>query len=152
MLEGQEHGLAAQAIIRAGREIVDRVAANVSGTSEQLDESFVAAVQLISGLTGKVITSGAGTSGIVADRMAHILSVTGTPAFFLHPSDGLHGGLGAVTPGDAVIVLSKGGHSEEVNDFVARAKDRGAPVIALTGDNGSESRRPWRHCGRAPHK
>jgi arabinose-5-phosphate isomerase len=137
MSDTQEDRFNTTEVIGAGREIIEREGAAVSAVAYQLDESFVAAVRLVSSVKGKVVTTGAGTSGIMAHRMAHILSVTGTPAFYLHPSDGLHGGLGAVTAEDVVIALSKGGDSTEVSEFVVRAKERGARVIALTADLGS---------------
>ena len=82
--------------------------------------------------TGKVITIGVGTSGAIARRMAHLLSLTGTPALYVHPSDGVHGSLGAVAVGDTVLALSKGGDSDEVNTFAGRASVRGARVVAVT--------------------
>jgi arabinose-5-phosphate isomerase len=81
---------------------------------------------------GKVLVAGMGTSGAVARRMAHLLSVMGTPALFVHPADGLHGTLGAVTDGDVVIAISKGGGSDELNEFVTRAAKLGAAVVAVT--------------------
>ena len=82
--------------------------------------------------TGKVVITGVGPSGAVARRMAHLFSVCGTPSFFLHPADGTHGGLGALTTGDTLVALSKGGDSDEVNVLAARAAGRGARVVALT--------------------
>jgi arabinose-5-phosphate isomerase len=87
--------------------------------------------------TGKVITTGIGTSGAIARRMAHLLSLTGTPALYVHPSDGVHGSLGAVAVGDTVLALSKGGDSDEVNTFASRASVRGARVVAVTTQAGS---------------
>ncbi|MET4224580.1 SIS domain-containing protein [Oerskovia enterophila] len=88
--------------------------------------------------TGKIVVIGAGTSGAVARRLAHLLSVCGTAAFYLNPSDGLHGSLGAVGTGDVVIAISKGGESTEINEFIRRATTRGASTVALTAVLDSE--------------
>ena len=86
---------------------------------------------------GKVITSATGTSGTIARRLAHLLSVCGTPALFLHPTEGLHGSLGAVAAGDTVIALSKGGGTGELTEFVTRSKVRGARILVMTSHESS---------------
>jgi D-arabinose 5-phosphate isomerase GutQ len=103
-----------------------------------VDERLVAAARIVLAHRGKVIPTGVGTSGEIARRMAHLLSVAGTPSLFLHPTNGLHGSLGAVTPDDVVIAISKGGQSEEVNEFARRARARGAAVVVLTARQDSE--------------
>ncbi|GGM78224.1 hypothetical protein GCM10012275_56080 [Longimycelium tulufanense] len=100
--------------------------------SVTLDERFLAALDLVLRAPGRVITAGSGTSGFIARRCAHLLSTAGTPTLFVHPGDALHGGLGAVTNGDVVLAVSKGGQTVELNIFAARAKERGASVVALT--------------------
>ena len=71
-------------------------------------------------------------------RAAHLFSVGGTPAFYLSPSDGLHGGLGVLQKNDMVIAISKGGASEELNQFCSRARELAAAVIAITAKPESE--------------
>jgi arabinose-5-phosphate isomerase len=68
----------------------------------------------------------------MAQRLAHLLSCSGTPALFISASDGLHGGSGSITPKDVLYVISKGGHSVEINQFVQIARSRGAKIIAQT--------------------
>ena len=109
----------------------------VAGLEAQLDDRLLAAAEVLLRTRGKVLTAGVGTSGETARRMAHLLSVTGTPSLFIHPADGLHGRLGAVTRADVVIAISKGGESSELNEFTRRAKQLGAYVIALTEDRDS---------------
>jgi D-arabinose 5-phosphate isomerase GutQ len=121
-------------LLTAGRgRIFDEVAA-LRLVGDSLDESFVAAVRLIRMAQGKVVTVGVGTSGPVARRMAHLLSTSGTPSLFLHPGDALHGGLGAITPADVVLAISKGGGSAELNEFIRLAKTRGAALLVLTAN------------------
>ncbi|MEA5053902.1 MAG: SIS domain-containing protein, partial [Propionicimonas sp.] len=77
-------------------------------------------------------TSGLGTSGTVARRMAHLLSVTGTPAFFLSPSDGLHGSSAVGVSSDLLIAISKGGESDELIGMASIMKDRGVTIVAMS--------------------
>lgn len=120
----------ARAQIRAEARAVAHVAT-------QIDDSFGECVELLAACTGKVVVIGSGTSGAIARRLAHLLSVCGTPAFYLSPLDGLHGSLGAVAAGDIVVAISKGGESAELVDFVRRAAARGASSVALTGAFGA---------------
>lgn len=106
--------------------------------ADQLGDSFVASVALVSQCTGRVLTSGAGTSGTVARRLSHLLSACGIPAFFVHPSDALHGASAGVTAEDVIIAFSKAGQSAELNQFVRIARERGAKVVSLTWEPESE--------------
>lgn len=118
--------------LEAARELVRREGRGVTEVADQLDGTFVAAVELVGRCTGKVFVTGSGTSGAVARRMAHLLSVCGTPAVFLPGMDALHGTMGAVVHGDLLITISRGGESDELNDLSRRVQQRGVPVIALT--------------------
>ena len=82
---------------------------------------------------GKAILTGAGTSGIVAQKVAATLTSTGTPAIFLHPVDALHGGLGAVTADDVVIAVSNSGETDEVRAIIPYLRNRHVPMIAIVG-------------------
>lgn len=113
-------------------ELIRAEGAAVAAVADQLDDTFDQAVEILAALTGKVVVIGSGTSGAIARRMAHLLSVCGTPSFFLIAADGLHGTVGAVAEGDLVIAISKGGESAELTGFVQLAKDRGARSMALT--------------------
>jgi arabinose-5-phosphate isomerase len=97
-----------------------------------VDEEFVQVARLLGCVEGKVLVTGCGTSGAIAARAAHMLSVCGCPAFYLSPDDGLHGGLGVLQPSDLLIALSKGGGSAALNEFCSRAKSLCRAVIAIT--------------------
>ena len=103
----------AKAQIRAEGEVITDVA-------DQLGPTFVDAVVLVSQCTGVIMTTGSGTSGTIARRMAHLFATCGMHAFFVHPADALHGPSAAVAPGDVLIALSKAGKSAEINEFAAR--------------------------------
>jgi arabinose-5-phosphate isomerase len=126
---GPEAGETALAL---ARQTVERDAAAVAAVLPQLGPSFLDAVRLLLACQGKVLVTGMGTSGATARRIAHLLSVGGTPAVFVHAADGLHGGLGAVTADDCVIAISKGGESDELNEYVRRVRERHARVLTMT--------------------
>jgi len=119
-------------LLSTARQRICDEADAVRRVADALDDSFVTAIRCIRSAPGRVITVGAGTSSSVAQRMAHLLSTSGTPAMFLHPGEALHGSLGAVTRADVVLAISKGGSSAEMNTFAERAKVRGAALVVLT--------------------
>lgn len=119
-------------LIAAARTVIDADGRAVLSAALALDEAFVRAARRLASGTSKVLVTGSGTSGTVAARAAHLLSVCGTPAFYLSPTDGLHGGLGVLQPADLVLALSKGGSSAELNDFCRRAKPLCGGLIVIT--------------------
>lgn len=121
----------AQTMIRAEGEVLIEIA-------DQLGESFVQTVRLVSNCHGRILVTGAGTSGTIARRLAHLLATCGMPAFFVHPADALHGYAAVVAPGDVLIALSKAGKSAEINQFAAIARWRGGKVISWTWEPESE--------------
>ena len=125
-------------ILDIARSRVHSEAEGVAAVAGQLDESFVHVVNLIEHMSGKVFITGSGTSGFLARRMAHILTVCGTPALYLQPMDALHGGMGAVTQGDILIAISRGGESAEINDLVKRRHEAGVAIVAITSAPASE--------------
>jgi arabinose-5-phosphate isomerase len=105
--------------------------------AEQLDEEFVRAVDLILNSTGRVVVSGMGKSGLVGRKIAATLASTGTPAFFLHPGEGIHGDLGMVTPSDIVIAVSNSGENDEILAILPTLKILGTPLISITASRES---------------
>jgi len=99
---------------------------------------FQEVATLLATCKGKVLVSGSGTSGAVAHRTAHLLSVAGTPSFHLPPSDGLHGGLGALTEHDFILAFSKGGSSQELNEFCRLGKKLCQYLIVVTANPQSD--------------
>lgn len=120
------------AVAAAARDFIASEAAAMQAVGAAVDETFARVARMLHDCAGKVIVSGVGTSGFIARRACHILSVSGTPAVFIHSADGMHGSFGAFRDGDILIVLSKGGGSSEVNTFAGLAKAKGIPVVALT--------------------
>lgn len=118
---------------RQARRVLEIEAEAVRSLADRLDASFDAAVALLKETAGRVIVTGIGKSGIVGQKIAATLASTGTAAFFLHPSEALHGDLGMILAGDVVLALSHSGESDEVVNLVPHARRRGAKLIALTG-------------------
>jgi arabinose-5-phosphate isomerase len=100
---------------------------------DALDEGFDKAVEAMKSTAGRVVVTGIGKSGIVAQKIAATLASTGTAAFFLHPSEAIHGDLGMILSGDVVLALSYSGETEEIVALMPHVKRRGATLIALTG-------------------
>jgi arabinose-5-phosphate isomerase len=123
------------------RKIAERVlrleADAILGVIPKLDEGFERAVALLRGCTGRVIVTGMGKSGLIGRKIAATLASTGTPAYFLHPAEGVHGDLGMVARGDVVVVLSNSGETDEVLAILPLLKRLGVPIVLLTGNPGS---------------
>ncbi len=112
----------------------------VLGLEAQLDDSFIAAVDLFCSTAkaqGRVVVMGMGKSGQIARKIAATLSSTGTPAFFVHPAEAAHGDLGMVTRTDVVLALSNSGESDELNAILPHLKRMQIPVVAMTGNAAS---------------
>jgi arabinose-5-phosphate isomerase len=121
-----------QALAKA-RDAIAIEAAAVEALSARIDDSFGRAIELILDCSGRVVVTGMGKSGAVGRKLAATLASTGTPALFLHPSEGLHGDLGMVAAGDVLIVLSQSGWTDEVKEIISAMKRIAVPVIAFTG-------------------
>jgi arabinose-5-phosphate isomerase len=99
----------------------------------RLDDTFVRVVERIEAADGRVVVTGLGKSGLVGRKIAATLASTGTPAFFVHAAEALHGDAGMVLGADILIAISNSGETDEVVQFARIARDRGTVVIALTG-------------------
>ena len=119
-------------MVARARAVVEREARAVAALADQFDQGLADVLALLLNCQGHVLVTGAGTSHAMAQRLAHLLSCCGTPALCISAADSIHGGSGAITPVDIVFVISKGGHSTEINQFVDIARQRGAKVIAQT--------------------
>jgi len=108
------------------------LAALASALENGLAEPFATAVDLVSGITGRVIITGVGKSGHIGTKIAATLASTGTPAFFVHPAEANHGDLGMISPDDVVIALSWSGETAELKGIVAYTRRFAIPLIAIT--------------------
>jgi len=120
------------------RRLAERVlrleAEAILGLIPKLDASFERAVELLRSCAGRVIVTGMGKSGLVGRKIAATLASTGTPAYFLHPAEGVHGDIGMVARGDVVLALSNSGETDEVLAVLPPLKRLGVPIVLLTGN------------------
>lgn len=120
-----------------GRRVLRIEAKAVEALAERLDENFDRAVDLLLECRGRAVLTGMGKSGLVARKIAATFSSTGTPAFFLHPAEAVHGDLGMLVAGDTVIALSNSGATAELIELLDWIKRLGSKLITLTGDRSS---------------
>jgi len=106
----------------------------IADTMARLDASFERAVDILFGCKGRVVVTGMGKSGLIGRKIAATLSSTGTPSLFLHPAEALHGDLGMMLAGDAVLAISYGGETEEILSLLATIKRLWLPLVILTGN------------------
>jgi arabinose-5-phosphate isomerase len=125
------------ASLEEGKRVLRIEAQAVGALIDRLDERFTQAVDMLYQCRGKVIVSGMGKSGLIGQKIAATLASTGTPSFFLHPAEGVHGDLGMVARRDVMIGISNSGETQEVLQLLPFVKRINIPVMALTGRLGS---------------
>jgi arabinose-5-phosphate isomerase len=121
-----------------GQQVFDIEVEALLGVRSRLNEQFNVACELIKACQGRVVVTGMGKSGHIANKIAASLASTGTPAFFVHPGEASHGDLGMITPQDIVIALSNSGTTPEILTIVPIVKRMGVKLISLTGRLDSE--------------
>jgi arabinose-5-phosphate isomerase len=119
-------------IIELGKRVLRLEAAALNQVETRLDEQFARAVLMLARCAGKVICTGMGKAGLIAQKVAATLASTGVPAFFLHPAEAMHGDLGMAAAGDVALLFSNSGESEEVVRLLPHLRSREVYRIALT--------------------
>ncbi|NRB37626.1 MAG: KpsF/GutQ family sugar-phosphate isomerase [Pseudomonadales bacterium] len=109
----------------------------VTALKNRIDDDFVSACEILLQCQGRVVVTGMGKSGHIANKIAATLASTGTPAFFVHPGEASHGDLGMITSQDVVLALSNSGSTAEILTIVPLIKRMGAKLISMTGDANS---------------
>jgi arabinose-5-phosphate isomerase len=120
--------------IEIAKETLNIEAEALISASLAIDDSFVEAVELIEQMSGKLIITGVGKSGLVGAKMAATFASTGTPSFFLHPTEALHGDLGMIGATDIVLAISYSGESQELTDILPHIKRFDIPLIGLSAN------------------
>jgi len=121
-------------ILNEAKKVIDIEIEGLKQVRDQLDNNFVLAVELILKAKGRVVVTGIGKSGLIGRKIAATMASTGTPAMFLHPVEAMHGDLGMVGKDDVVIAISNSGETHELNALLPAFKQRGIPIIAITGN------------------
>ncbi|MEO0278291.1 MAG: KpsF/GutQ family sugar-phosphate isomerase [candidate division WOR-3 bacterium] len=125
-------------IIKEGKRVIEVEIEEAKKLIDRIDENFVEAVKILAECKGRVVLTGMGKSGIIAKKIAATMASTGTPAFFLHPAEGIHGDLGMITKQDVVIAISNSGNTKEILEIIPVVKRLGIKLISLTGNPNSE--------------
>jgi len=124
-------------IIEEAKRVLKVEAHSIIDLAEQIDENFSKAVEILYHCKGRVVLMGMGKSGLVGRKIASTFASTGTPAFFIHPAEGLNGDFGMLARGDAVIAISYSGETRELLDVLPLIKRYGNQLITLTGSPNS---------------
>jgi len=124
-------------ILAEAKRVIRVEAEALLNLEASIDVAFERAVEMILAATGRVVVTGMGKSGLIGQKIASTMASTGTPAFFLHPAEGIHGDLGMIMRGDVVIAISNSGETDEVVRILPTIKRLGASLIAMAGNPSS---------------
>lgn len=123
-----------QDLIKCAQRVIDTEICGLEMLKKSFNDSFVQAVEKMSSIKGRIIVSGMGKSGHIGQKIAATLASTGTPAFFVHPSEASHGDLGMLTKDDLLLTLSNSGESREMSDIISFSRRFGIPMVAITSN------------------
>lgn len=126
-----------EAMLKHAQEVLRMEAEAILELVPRVDANFAAAISLILECPGRTVITGMGKSGIIGRKMAATFASTGTPSFYLHPAEGIHGDLGMVTAADVVIALSNSGETGEILNILPSLRRIGAKIIAMVGNANS---------------
>jgi len=124
----------AESILKRAADVLRIESNGILSIAARLDESFVRAVKLLESCHGKVVVTGMGKSGLICRKIAATLASTGTPSFFLHAGDALHGDLGMVKQGDVILAISNSGETDEILKLLPHIRHHGLKLVVMTGN------------------
>jgi len=124
-------------LIQAAKNTLEIEANELMKNAQKLDGEFLKSIDIIYDTKGKLIITGVGKSGLVGAKMAATFASTGTPSFFLHPTEALHGDLGMIDSNDTLLAISNSGESEELTKILPHIKRFDVPLIAMSGNKNS---------------
>ncbi|EMS7183860.1 KpsF/GutQ family sugar-phosphate isomerase [Campylobacter lari] len=123
--------------IKIAKEVFEIESKTILDLCDNLDENFSKTIDLILSIKGRCVISGMGKSGHIGAKIAATLASTGTPSFFMHPGEALHGDLGMITSEDVLLAISNSGETEEVLKLIPVIKKRKIPLIVMVGNQNS---------------
>ncbi len=126
--------MVANELIESAARVIDMEIHGLQEMKKNFGDSFVQAIDMITKIKGRLIVSGMGKSGHIGQKIAATLASTGTPAFFVHPSEASHGDLGMLTTDDLLLTISNSGESREMGDIISFSRRFGIPMIAITSN------------------
>ncbi|MPZ75916.1 MAG: KpsF/GutQ family sugar-phosphate isomerase [Deltaproteobacteria bacterium] len=122
-----------EAILQRARDVLNIETRGLLSLADRLDHTFFDAVEVLGSCHGKVVVTGMGKSGLICRKIAATMASTGTPSFFLHSGDAIHGDLGMVMKGDVILAVSNSGETEEILKLIPHFKLNGLKMIVMTG-------------------
>jgi arabinose-5-phosphate isomerase len=128
-------------MIDVAKRVLQIEAQALSDLADRINGDFSKAVEILLSCKGRVVITGMGKSGLICQKIASTMASTGTPAFFLHPAEGIHGDLGMLMKGDVVIAVSNSGETDEIVRILPVIKRMGLPLVAMSGNSRSSLRR-----------
>jgi len=120
-------------MLDVAKEVIRIESESILGLAKLLDQNFIDAINVILASNGKVIVTGMGKSGLIGAKIAATLSSTGTPSFFMHPSEAFHGDLGMVEKSDVILMLSYSGETEEIIRLLPYAVEHNITIVSISG-------------------
>ena len=139
-------------VLSTGKNVITAEIAGLEALRDCLDENFGAAIDLILGAKNYLIVVGVGKSGHIGQKIAASFASTGTPSFFMHPTEASHGDLGMVSKGCVILAISNSGESRELRDVLQYAQRNDVAVIGITKYPGSTLGRNSRIVLRLPRR
>ncbi len=124
-------------IIKAAKQVLETEEQGLAAIRENIDDEFVKAIDVIEKSSGRLVITGIGKSGLIGQKISATLNSTGTPSFFLHPVEAMHGDLGMLMADDVVVAISYSGETIELNGLLMSLKRRGNTIIGMTGGENS---------------
>lgn len=124
-------------IIQTAKQVLHEEAQAIESIISTINEDFINAVELILKTKGRVIVTGMGKPGYIARKLSATLMSTGTPSFYLHPAEAIHGDLGSITKDDVIIAISNSGETTEIINILATIEKIGVPIISICGNASS---------------
>src|SRR5438270_2262089 len=120
-------------LVEYARDVIRTEAEAVAQLAGRLNGAFVRAAEMVLACSGRVVVTGMGKPGFIAQKLSATFASTGTPSLYLHPAEALHGDLGRLVPGDLILALSNSGETDELVRLLPSIRRLGAPIIAMTG-------------------
>jgi arabinose-5-phosphate isomerase len=120
-------------LLRRAKDVLEIEARGITSIIDRLDDNFARAIELLHGCRGKVVVTGIGKSGLIGRKISATLASTGTPSFFLHSGDAVHGDIGMVMKGDVILAVSNSGDTEEILKLLPHFKLHEFKLIVMTG-------------------
>ena len=120
-------------LLRRAKDVLEIEARGITSMIDRLDDNFARAIELLHGCRGKVVVTGMGKSGLIGRKISATLASTGTPSFFLHSADAVHGDIGMVMKGDVILAVSNSGDTEEILKLLPHFKLHEFKLIVMTG-------------------